>query len=353
MPAVSSSSRRGNVSLAVSLEAQDPTLNRACPRRKDDRNRADHGAPRTLGPPAGGATSASARSATRRCSSCSKTSSAATGASPPSTPPAARLPRPAPARTLPGGAGGGAGRRRHAAGDRAYGAGRFRRAGPRGGVRPHRSRLDRTGRRSARVPRRRTARGAALSTALHWLSPAELAGFYAQAGELLAPGGVLLNADHMRYDRRWPGLAELSRKHRERVLQASVASGADSWEDWWQRAAQIPGWPAEGAARRPFRAAPAQARQRRRTARSISISPPCARRASPRPPRSGSSWTTTSSSPASPRPDTPSPGRGNTSNGTRAIRRTLTQINAGSASLARIHNILLFSKSKHIMLWRS
>ena len=57
------------------------------------------------------------------------------------------------------------------------------------------------------------------------------------------PGGVLLNADHMRYDRRWPGLAELSRKHRERVLQASVASGADSWEDWWQRAAQIPGWP--------------------------------------------------------------------------------------------------------------
>ncbi len=32
----------------------------------------------------------------------------------------------------------------------------------------------------------------------------------------------------MRYDRRWPGLAELSRKHRERVLQASVASGADS-----------------------------------------------------------------------------------------------------------------------------
>ncbi|HHG4574253.1 TPA: class I SAM-dependent methyltransferase [Pseudomonas aeruginosa] len=78
------------------------------------------------------------------------------------------------------------------------------------------------------------------STALHWLSPAELAGFYAQAGELLAPGGVLLNADHMRYDRRWPGLAELSRKHRERVLEASVASGADSWEDWWQRAAQIP-----------------------------------------------------------------------------------------------------------------
>ena len=44
----------------------------------------------------------------------------------------------------------------------ARGAGRLRRTGPRGGVRPHRSRLDRTGRRSARVPRRRTARGAAL-----------------------------------------------------------------------------------------------------------------------------------------------------------------------------------------------
>ncbi len=152
-------------------------------------------------------------------------------------------PRPAPARTLPGGAGGGAGRRRHAAGDRAYGAGRFRRAGPRGGVRPHRSRLDRTGRRSARVLAGERPAALLSSTALHWLSPAELAGFYAQAGELLAPGGVLLNTDHMRYDRRWPGLAELSRKHRERVLQASVASGADSWEDWWQRAAQIPGWP--------------------------------------------------------------------------------------------------------------
>ncbi len=81
------------------------------------------------------------------------------------------------------------------------------------------------------------------STALHWLSPARTRRVLRPGRRAARPGGVLLNADHMRYDRRWPGLAELSRKHRERVLQASVASGADSWEDWWQRAAQIPGWP--------------------------------------------------------------------------------------------------------------
>lgn len=186
------------------------------------------------------------------------------------------------------------------------------------------------------------------STALHWLSPAELAGFYAQAGELLAPGGVLLNADHMRYDRRWPGLAELSRKHRERVLQASVASGADSWEDWWQRAAQIPpAGPAEGAARRPFRAAPAQARQRRR--RLLARFP--SRRPAPGGFRRGRHGLAAVGQLRGLRPPRPGlirrhPGAGNTSNGTRAIRRTLTQINAGSASLARIHNILLFCKIK-------
>ena len=292
-----------------------------------------------------------ARGALRGDVPVARTSSAATGASPPSTPPAPG-PRPAPARTLPGGAGGGAGRRRHAAGDRAYGAGRFRRAGPRGG-RPHRSRLDRTGRRSARVPRRRTARGAAL---FHRVALAVAR----RTRRVLRPGRRAARPRRRAAERRPHALRPTLAGTRGIVPAPRAGPPGVRGQRRGQlgrlvatRRADPPAGPAEGAARRPFRAAPAQARQRRRTARSISISPPCARRASPRPPRSGSSWTTTSSSPASPRPDTPSPGHGeylqwNPGNppDVDADQRRLGVTSPESTTSC------CFAKSKHIMLWK-
>lgn len=78
------------------------------------------------------------------------------------------------------------------------------------------------------------------TTALHWLRPGELAEFYGAAGELLAPGGIVLNGDHMRFDGRWPTLAKVARSTRDRVERAAVANGEDDWPSWWEKAASIP-----------------------------------------------------------------------------------------------------------------
>src|ERR1700722_18318805 len=47
------------------------------------------------------------------------------------------------------------------------------------------------------------------TTALHWLAPAALAGLYAEVGEVLRPGGLLLNGDHLKEDATAPILASL------------------------------------------------------------------------------------------------------------------------------------------------
>jgi trans-aconitate methyltransferase len=75
------------------------------------------------------------------------------------------------------------------------------------------------------------------ATALHWL-PAERVGtLYAEIREVLRPGGIFANADHMPE----PGLPGLSVKLRDQARaerEARYASGAStSWPDWWARAA--------------------------------------------------------------------------------------------------------------------
>lgn len=78
------------------------------------------------------------------------------------------------------------------------------------------------------------------TTALHWLLPGDLAEFYGAAGELLAPGGIVLNGDHMRFDARWPTLASVANVVRGRIERAAVAAGEDDWDAWWQRAETLP-----------------------------------------------------------------------------------------------------------------
>ena len=72
------------------------------------------------------------------------------------------------------------------------------------------------------------------ATALHWLPPDRLKELYLEAREVLRPGGVLINADHMPDE----GLPELSRRLGERARQrreARYAAGVVlSWRDWWQ-----------------------------------------------------------------------------------------------------------------------
>jgi SAM-dependent methyltransferase len=71
------------------------------------------------------------------------------------------------------------------------------------------------------------------ATALHWLSGERVRALYGEARELLAPGGVFVNADHLPDD----GLPDLSRRLDERARPGDAGSRdpmAD-WRGWWER----------------------------------------------------------------------------------------------------------------------
>ncbi|GGJ90602.1 methyltransferase [Pilimelia anulata] len=69
------------------------------------------------------------------------------------------------------------------------------------------------------------------TTALHWLSEADLGALYRRLGALIRPGGVLVNADHL-YDDQ-PGVRALGRVVRKaRAARAGVEDNED-WDAWW------------------------------------------------------------------------------------------------------------------------
>jgi trans-aconitate methyltransferase len=75
------------------------------------------------------------------------------------------------------------------------------------------------------------------ATALHWLPAERVSALYAEILQVLRPGGIFANADHMEEE----GLPELSRKlldHGRARREAAYASGAaTSWPQWWALAA--------------------------------------------------------------------------------------------------------------------
>lgn len=77
------------------------------------------------------------------------------------------------------------------------------------------------------------------STALHWLSPEQLLRVYGTLGEILPPGAILLNADHLRFD---PGtsLHDVSARHDAKVQAAAFAAGALDYEQWYAEALTDP-----------------------------------------------------------------------------------------------------------------
>jgi SAM-dependent methyltransferase len=78
------------------------------------------------------------------------------------------------------------------------------------------------------------------STALHWLTPGQLLDVYRAAWRLLPADGILLNADHLRFDDRSPTLRELSERHDRRTQEAGHAAGALRYDAWYAEAAQVP-----------------------------------------------------------------------------------------------------------------
>ena len=71
------------------------------------------------------------------------------------------------------------------------------------------------------------------ATAMHWIEPERLAALYAEIREVLRPGGVFINADHMPDD----GLPKLSaqisaRQDQEQALRTKTGAVL-SWDGWW------------------------------------------------------------------------------------------------------------------------
>ncbi|ONH31605.1 class I SAM-dependent methyltransferase [Pseudofrankia asymbiotica] len=83
------------------------------------------------------------------------------------------------------------------------------------------------------------------STALHWLGSAELRDLYAALAALLRPGGLLLDADHLRLDEAdSPVLSSLEQSLEEREALRRLPDGpsgqAEDWDQWWQAVSAHP-----------------------------------------------------------------------------------------------------------------
>jgi SAM-dependent methyltransferase len=78
------------------------------------------------------------------------------------------------------------------------------------------------------------------ATALHWLEPDRLSTLYGEIREVLRPGGVFINADHMPDD-GLPGLTtRLAARAQARRTARHAAGAVLSWEDWWRHVAADP-----------------------------------------------------------------------------------------------------------------
>jgi SAM-dependent methyltransferase len=88
---------------------------------------------------------------------------------------------------------------------------------------------------SERIGLDRPADAAVSTTALHWLAEPELRAMYAELATVLAPGGVLLNGDHMEEDPAGaPTLARLGDALIRREEQRRFPDGhPENWKDWW------------------------------------------------------------------------------------------------------------------------
>lgn len=70
------------------------------------------------------------------------------------------------------------------------------------------------------------------ATALHWLAEPVLVRLYADLADLVRPGGIVANADHLPLAGA-PGLTALDKRTR-------AERGGDAWERWWARVAADP-----------------------------------------------------------------------------------------------------------------
>jgi SAM-dependent methyltransferase len=78
------------------------------------------------------------------------------------------------------------------------------------------------------------------ATALHWITPERLATLYAEIRQVLRPGGVFVNVDHMPDD-GLPGLTtKLGDRARARRESRYTAGAVLSWDAWWDHVTEDP-----------------------------------------------------------------------------------------------------------------
>jgi SAM-dependent methyltransferase len=92
------------------------------------------------------------------------------------------------------------------------------------------------------------------TTALHWLTAAELHDLYAMLAGLLRPGGLFLDCDHLRLpETENPVLSRLDRALEERENLRRFPDGhagrAEDWGQWWQAVGADPALAAAAAER--------------------------------------------------------------------------------------------------------
>jgi SAM-dependent methyltransferase len=79
------------------------------------------------------------------------------------------------------------------------------------------------------------------TTALHWLTPAELVTAYRGIADVLRPGGLLLNADRLEFDERSRTCRELSAAMTQARWRTALArEDAHDWDQWWASLAGHP-----------------------------------------------------------------------------------------------------------------
>jgi len=68
------------------------------------------------------------------------------------------------------------------------------------------------------------------ATTLHWVSPTKLSNLYLRVAEILRPGGIFINADHVRSASQT--IQKAWEHNRERML--AHQQDGDDWDDFWQ-----------------------------------------------------------------------------------------------------------------------
>ena len=73
------------------------------------------------------------------------------------------------------------------------------------------------------------------TTALHWLPPEHLLSVYKQLGDLVRPGGVVLNGDHIDFALHMETFQNIATTVKERRKKISFEQpGVEDWEQWWK-----------------------------------------------------------------------------------------------------------------------